>query len=88
MLQPPKVPVVLGILHINPPIVSSVDLIYSRITRIEYLQTSLVTLDREVIMVGDGEGEIMDEYRKSRLIHAQNLLKIMERDLETDDHAP
>jgi hypothetical protein len=48
----------------------------------------LTTLDGEVVVVGYGEVKIVIEDRKRRLIHAQNLLELVEHDLETDDHAP
>jgi hypothetical protein len=84
----PKIPTVLGILYINSPFVPSIDPRYLRVARIEYLQTSLTMLDGEVDMVGDGEREIVVEDRKIRLVCAQNLLKLMEHDIESDDHAP
>jgi hypothetical protein len=51
----------LGILDINPPLIPSIDPRYLRIARIKYLQTSGMTLDGEVIVVGDGEGELVVE---------------------------
>jgi hypothetical protein len=84
----PKDTCSLGILHINPPFIPSVDPRYPRVVRIEYLQTSGVTLDGEVVMVGDGEGKVVVEDWKSWLICAQNLLELMEYDLKANNHAP
>jgi hypothetical protein len=39
-------------------------------------------------VVGDGEAEVVVEDGKSRLVHAQSLLELVEHDLKTDDHAP
>jgi hypothetical protein len=88
MFQSPKVPAVLRILNVHPPFIPCINPRYSRITRIEYLKTSLTTLDEEVIVVGNGEVEVVVEDEKSRLICAKYLLKFMEHDLEVDDHAP
>jgi hypothetical protein len=78
----------LRILNINPPFVPSVYPKYSRITRIEYLHTTLTTFDGKIVMVGYREMKVMIEDRKRRLIRTQNLLKLMKYDLEADDHAP
>jgi hypothetical protein len=59
-----------------------------RVIGVEYLKTSLTMLDREVVVVGYDDIEIMIEDGKRRLIHTENLLKLMEYDLETDDHTP
>jgi hypothetical protein len=59
-----------------------------RVIGVEYLKTSLTMLDGEVVVVGYDDIEVMIEDGKRRLIRTENLLKLMEYDLETDDHTP
>jgi hypothetical protein len=70
MPQPSKIPTILEILDVNSSLILSANSRYLRIARIKYLQTSGMTLDEKVIVVGDGEGVVVIEDGKSRLVRA------------------
>jgi hypothetical protein len=70
MPQPSKIPTILEILDVNSSLILSANSRYLRIARIKYLQTSGMMLDEKVIVVGDGEGVVVIEDGKSRLVRA------------------